>query len=367
MIALQLGIFQLAPWVIALYPAILSVKSVISGLLSGRLSTALHLGMISPRFFGNSKSFYKIVESILVLTFVMSLAVSLFSIIFGQLFWGISVSDYLSIFSIMVATITLGLAIILLTIKVAFFSFKRGLDQDIVVYPVLSTVASILVTLCYIVVLNIFFYTSMGNLIIDIVVLANILLVLYFSIKNIHQAEFVKIIRDSLAVIFLVGFMVNITGTVLKGIGNFTQNLKEVYTVYPALINVVSDVGSIVGSTATTRIALGLITPSFSSIGKHAKNIFSAWASSFIMFILFGVVSLLINGVFSLQSLSSFILIMVVSNVISVFITIIISHSIAILRFKKGLDPDKIVIPIETSFAYLATTIALFLALLLFA
>ncbi len=185
----------------------------------------------------------------LVLTLIMSLTVSLFSIIFGQLFWRISVSDYFPIFSVLVATITISLIIVLLTIKLAFFSFKRGLDQDMLVYPVLSTAASILGTLCYVVVLNIFFSGFIGNWIINIITIVSILLALCLSFKNIHQAEFIKTIKDSLPIILLVSFMVNITGTLLKEIGDFTQNLKAVYTVYPALVNVVSDVGSIVGST----------------------------------------------------------------------------------------------------------------------
>jgi cation transporter-like permease len=57
MVATQFGIFAEAGWVIAVYPAILSAKGVIGGLLSGRLSTALHLGTIHPSFFGNTKSF----------------------------------------------------------------------------------------------------------------------------------------------------------------------------------------------------------------------------------------------------------------------------------------------------------------------
>jgi len=43
MIALQLDIFHLSPWAIALYPAVISIKGVITGVLTGRLSTALHL------------------------------------------------------------------------------------------------------------------------------------------------------------------------------------------------------------------------------------------------------------------------------------------------------------------------------------
>ncbi|NIR48321.1 MAG: hypothetical protein GWN55_04245, partial [Phycisphaerae bacterium] len=50
-----------------------------------------------------------------------------------------------------------------ITIAVSFLSFRRGLDPDIIVYPVISTVADVLVTLCYILQLNVFLMpTSLG-------------------------------------------------------------------------------------------------------------------------------------------------------------------------------------------------------------
>ncbi len=112
---------------------------VISGLLSGRLSTGLHLGTIYPRFSGNTKSFHKLIHAIIVLTLVTSLTVSVISLFFGYLLWGITLTDFPAILSVMVSTLAIGLLFSFVTIKVAFVSFKRGLDPDIVVYPIIST------------------------------------------------------------------------------------------------------------------------------------------------------------------------------------------------------------------------------------
>ncbi len=122
LVAYQLGVFQLSPWALALYPALISTK-VISGLLSGRLSTALHLGTIYPRFTGNTRSFYKLVDAVIVLTLATSLAVSLISLFFGTFFWGVGVVDFSSILIVMVSTLAIGLFLTLLTLKVGFVSF----------------------------------------------------------------------------------------------------------------------------------------------------------------------------------------------------------------------------------------------------
>jgi mgtE-like transporter len=126
----------------------------------------------------------------------------------------------------------------------------------------------------------------------------------------------------------------------------------------------VDDVGAVVGSTATTKLALGLLTPTFSSLKNHAKNVFTAWLSSFLVFTLLALISLAINQVYALPNVVNFLLIIWISNIISVIAIVLLSFGVSILTFKRGLDPDNFVIPVETSLAALVTTIALLIALL---
>jgi len=365
LIAYQLNVFRLSPWALALYPSLISTR-VISGLLSGRLSTALHLGTIYPRFAGNTKSFHKLIHAIIVLTLVTSLTVSLISLLFGYLLWGITLTDFSAIVSVMVSTLAIGLIFSLVTIKVAFVSFKRGLDPDIVVYPIISSAVSIFITLCYIGVLNLFFFsTYFGRLAILAIGFTHVFLVLYIIIKDKHEPEFLKTIRESLIMLMFVSVMVTLTGTIFKGISNFAQNRKEIYTIYPALINMVSSVGSVVGSTANTKLALGLLTPSFSSIKNHTKNITTAWAASLLIFSILALISLAINSVFTLSTVVNFLLIIWVSNVIAVISIALLSYGISIITFKRGLNPENFVIPLVISLATIITSTALLIALFL--
>jgi mgtE-like transporter len=306
-----------------------------------------------------------LIQALVLITLATSVTISCFSLVFGYVFWGITVADFPAILSVVVATMASGLAITLLTIKVAFVSFKKGLDPDIVVYPIMSTTADIAITLLYIMVLNLFFFGFLGQLAIAAIALVHVFVVSYILPKNLHEIEFVKTVKESMATLFFVAFMVNITGTVLKGIDRFVEGRKEIYTVYPALIDMIGDVGSVVGSTATTKLALGLLTPSFSSMRNHAKNIFSAWAASIVMFTVLAVLALAVNGLFSLSSFVGLISLLLIANVLAVAAIVLVSFAIAILTFKRGLDPDNFVIPIESSFADSITSLALLVALLL--
>jgi len=366
LVASQLHVFQLSVWAIAVYPTILSAKGMIGGLLSGRLSTALHIGTIYPRLFGNTRSFYQLFGAIIVITLVTSIAMSSVSVVFGILFWGITLADFSDILMVVVATMTLGLTISLITINVAFVTFKKGLDPDIVVYPIMSTVADILITTCYLITLNLFFlFGHFGKYTVVFLGLLHVILILYILPRNIHEKEFLKTVKESFLTVIFVAFIVNVTGTFLKRISVIVEGRKEIYTVYPALIDMTGDVGSVVGSTATTKLALGLLKPSLSSMRNHSTQIFSAWTGSIIIYILLSALSLLINGMFTFYAFLGFIALLLTTNVIANTAIVLISYTVSILTFQKGLDPDNFVIPIESSLADSMTSLALLVSLFL--
>jgi mgtE-like transporter len=357
-VASQLGVFTSYPWAIAVYPAILSARGMISGLFSGRLGTALHVGSVYPKLFGNTKRFYTLFESIIVVTLETSVAMSLFSMLFGILFWGLTLADLASTVLVIVATMSLGLVLSLFTVALAFTTFKKGLDPDVIEYPIMSTVADIFITVSYVFMLTTYSFSILIPL---LLVAVHVVLAIFVLSRNLHEKDFVKTIKESVITLIFVAFIVNITGTILKNIS--LGNTKEVYTVYPALIDTVGDVGSVVGSTATTRIALGSLEPSFSSMKRHSTHIFSAWAASAGMFVLFSVFSLLINGTLTTTRFLGFTSVLLATNAMAVAAIVFVSFAVSILTFKKGLDPDNFVIPIESSLADSITSIALLVAL----
>jgi mgtE-like transporter len=361
-VASQLNVFQLFPWTIALYPAVLSARGFIGGLFSGRLGTALHVGTIYPRFFKNTKSFYMLFEAVAVITLETSISMSLVSMVFGSLLWGIAFSDFLDILLIVISTMTLGLVLSLFTIAVSFVTFKKGLDPDVIEYPIMSTVADIFITICYVFTINLYF---LSKYVVAVIGLAHVILSFYILSKDLHESEFVKTIKEALFTLFFASFIVNVTGTFLHRINIVVTGRKEVYTVYPALIDLVGDVGSVVGCTATTKLALGLLKPSLTALRSHAAQIFAAWAASIIMFVFLSISSLLINGMLALSTFISFTSILLIANIMAVAAIIFVAYGVSILTFQKGLDPDNFVIPIESSLADSLTSAALLVSLFL--
>ena len=365
-IALQMNVFSISPWSIAVYPAILSARGIIGGLFSGRLSTAFHLGTIFPRVFKNTKSFRMLVNAVVTLTFEVSIITSLFSTVFGSILWGTTLADFPNILAVILATMTLGLIIALITVGVSFISFKYGLDSDVFLYPAVSAISDVLITLFYIFVLSLFFSSSLyGQWLIVSVGLFLMISALVSVLRNFREKEFTKTLKESFFTLIFVAVIVNITGAVLSRISASVTKESEIYIVFPALMAIIGDVGAVVGSTATTKLALGLLDVSFSDMKNHLREIFSAWIASLIIFVFFSFLSLSIRGTFSLELFLIFTFLLLITNVIAASAIILISYAVAILTFQKGLDPDNFVIPIESVLADSITSIALLVALFL--
>jgi mgtE-like transporter len=259
----------------------------------------------------------------------------------------------------MVATMSLGLLTTLITTKIMFISFKKSLDPEIIVFPAISTMADIIITFLYVGVLNLYFSGGLGKGAVTLFGLLNLVLVIITLWSYLKEVDFLRIIRESLATLLLIAIVVNITGTALRGINVLAGTRREIFIVYPALIDLVGDVGLIVGSTATTKLALGELTPSFSSIKNHAKNIFSTWLSSILLLGIIGVLALVMSNRLSVLGISSLLPILFLTNIIAFIAIVIVSFAISIVTFERGLDPDNFVIPIISTLADCITTIVI--------
>jgi mgtE-like transporter len=366
LVASSFSVFISERWIVALYPGILSMRGVIGGLFTGRLSTALHLGTINTNVFGkNAETLHSLWSSIVVLTFVSSVLLGGLSLLFGSILWGVDLMIALNIFGSIIATMGLSLvAISPITIIVAFSSFKRGLDPDIIVYPTISTVADILATLCYILVLSLLLFSGIIGKLVGLIVCAVFFCVaLLVSYRNRRKPEFRKTMKEAVYTLVPIAFLVNVTGSVLSRISTRISHRPEVYIAYPALINMMGDVGAIVGSTATTRLALGTMDSSLKSIRNHKNQITAVWTASIIVSIILAVVSSIIQVPVSSLGTMTFVFVILTTNFFSAISMIVIAFGVAVLTFHRGLDPDNFVIPIESSLADAVTTTFLLFSL----
>ena len=134
----QLERFVVFPILLMFIPVINGVCGNIGSILGARVSSGLHVGYITPDFRG--KELRENVIGVLILALLTFLFL-------GCLVYVISTSFKL-VFIMMGAGLLLTFGMICLCIPTAMISFRKGIDPDNVVIPILTTGADVLGILC---------------------------------------------------------------------------------------------------------------------------------------------------------------------------------------------------------------------------
>jgi len=344
-------------WSIAIYPTVLTTRGVINGILAGRLSTGLHVGLINPSLTKNTKYFHAILSSQLTLSLLSSLLTSFIAFIVTS-----APAEDLNMIiftSIAIQAISLGL-INPTTAIIAFIAYRKGLDPDIILYPFSSSIADVLSTISYVIsLITIFWFNIAGIITIYIIGL----IAIFFSCINTYkfrdEKEYWKTLRESLLAVVITTLIAMISGYSLLQIERQLEEAHGVLLIYPALIDSLGDIAASFGSITTTRLHLGLIEAKIGGIRRQLSDLVQIWFSGLTYYAIYGLTAHLID-----RSLKSFFIVIASFSMVSPLIILLV-YSIAILTFKKGLDPDNFVIPIETSVTDAMITVCLAILIIL--
>jgi len=123
----------------------------------------------------------------------------------------------------------------------------------------------------------------------------------------------------------------------------------------------VGDVGSIIGSTATTKLSLGYFSAEYSSIKHHVDEVSYTWSGSLFLFTVYAVVS---GFMYGFDDFGRLLAVVWWTNLLAVPLIVLVSFGVGLYTFKRGLNPDNFVIPFETSLADGLTTVVLYTMIL---
>ena len=342
----------------ALFPPILTIRGGIGGIFSGNLSTMLHLGLVKPHLRGNTDAYWSLVKSVLVITVIDTLILGTFSFIIN-LVNGSALLDQWLLF-LCVPTVACMLAVLTsipLTSFIAIETFNRGLDPDILVYPILASVNDIVVT-CYFV--GIIFLVLWGRVYFSgLVVFFLLILAAVGYLASIMRGEkfFKQSLREGTFVVIMSSLFGSINGVLLSNLGPSLVSRPGLMTLYPALTNSLGNIGSIIGSSMTTNIALGSARSFMEELKESGRFIVQVEVPAAFMHIVFGVVSFLLS-IGEGANLFYLITIALTCNLLSFWIISVFALWSAHVSFEHGLNPDNIVIPAITSLSDTSATLA---------
>ena len=127
------------PGILVIVPSFMSVNGNISSVVSSRLSSALHMGLVKPHF-RRSKVLGETIHSMLLVSVIAFTVLGLAAAVVNSLFG----AEYVAFALFPLITLTAGLITVLIlmlgSIFTSYMVYRHGIDPDNVVVPILTTV-----------------------------------------------------------------------------------------------------------------------------------------------------------------------------------------------------------------------------------
>ena len=370
LIALSTGVMDLLPgalltifsiffssntWLLLLYPPLLSFRGTLGGIYSGRLSTSLHLGSMLPSLLKNSEEYYTLLTVISILYILGGILVFFTVSIFAYFIFGYTSEVINHFFLLTFSTFFLTQIVMFpLVTFVAKLSYLKGWDPDIITYPFTSSLGDITITSFFLVVTYLLLHYSY-NWFLLILSGGNLLLPFILYLGGFNSKLFITEFKESFLAILIVSVIVNITGSLFRELSYYLRRNPLLYFIYPTILTSVGDAGSIIGSVSTTKLAL-LGKIDFDAMFRNDLPIIIS-----LIGIIFPVYGFFGQLLFQFSPNMIFFVKLSISGIISVFIISGLSVLIAFLTYRRGLDPDHFVTPLESTSADSITTFILYI------
>ena len=373
---------QQVKWILLMYGPLLAARGDIA-VLSGKLGTGLHLGTVKPTFRNNTKIYKSLVASTLTIAMLDAFLVGIICYIMNLIIFeeGIRVLNPLLFFVIPLIVMSIAALISTqITSAVSFFTYKKGLNPDVYVIPVMSTVNNILITSIFAGVLAIL--RPWGELTIlpsgeEVLAVANngsdllatyigiipailaLAGIIFVIIKNRKDHEYKKMMKEAVFAVFASAIIGTITGFTLSKGELALEEFPQLLVAFPALIGTVVDQTSITANILITDFSAGITEPSLKSIKKPKvwTTFAGIAAGGVVITALLSVIGSFItwNQTETKWHLVIVIIVTVLAGIIAYAFVGSLIFALSIFAFKREIDPDNFAIPLAACLADLAT------------
>lgn len=339
------------PGLLVIIPGAIGMRGNIFGSFASRLSTNLHIGILSPKFEFSEQLNYNIFSSF-VLTLVLSLFLGIVAKFLCLLLHQPSIDLIDFILISVIAGIISNLIMLPITMLVSFKSFEHGWDPDNITSPIIAAFGD-LFTLPAII-LSVLILNSMSfSIIFKDAVLIVILIAVIVSFIYCYRLsdETNTILKQSTPVLLLCSFLGGAAGGILNSAVETLLTNPSLLTLLPLFSGESGSLISILGARLSSGLHSGLVEPFKRPQGEAIHNFIISFILAIVVFPLIGILaegSSFALGVVGV-GFDKIIEISTFAGLILVSIMVIIVYYVSITSYNNNLDPDNIVIPISTS------------------
>ncbi|NYB52529.1 MAG: magnesium transporter [Methanobacteriaceae archaeon] len=341
---------EILPGLIVLIPGAIGMRGNIFGALGSRLGSNLHIGTLTPEL-KKSPVLNQNIISAMILTVIMSIFLAFaakgFCILLG--FESISIVDF-TVISVL-GGIFSGALLLPATILISIKSYENGWDPDNVTTPLIAASGDLFTIPSILLAVQILLWIRNGyadTILFVIFIIIGIVGFLYGINRGVHLK---KIMVHSTPTLFLSSLFGTTAGTILNGSFSTILSNPSILALVPLFSGESGDLVSILGARLSSGLHIGSIESSLRPTEGALRNFAIIIILAIIIYPLIGILAYfgsLAVGVESLE-LAKMVFISTSAGLMLTPIMLLIAFYLNTFSYRKGLDPDNIVIPLSTS------------------
>ena len=349
------------PGLMVIIPGAIGMRGNIFGSFGSRLSTHLHIGTISPEFKRSDLLDENITASI-ILTMVLSVLLGAIAKVICIIFEFPSISLFDFVLISFIAGLISTIIMLPITMFISLKSFEGGWDPDNITTPFIAAVGDFFTLpaiILSVLTVNLIAFNSFVKMILFAIVVIVTVVSLISGYTSDNEVRY--IVRQSTPFLFFCSSVVTVAGGILNiSLSTLLKN-QTLLTLVPLFSGDSGGLVSILGARLSSGLHSGLIDPVLKPKKHTMENFIAIVTLSLVMYPLIGFLAesstIAFNniGVGYLHS----ILISLIAGMILILIMLLVVFYISTISYRKGLDPDNIVIPLSTSLTDSISTLIL--------
>jgi len=341
---------EMLPGLLVLIPGAIGMRGNIFGALGSRLGSNLHIGTLTPEL-KKSPILNQNIISAMILTIIMSIFLAFaakgFCILLG--FESISLVDF-TVISVL-GGIFSGALLLPATILISIKSYENGWDPDNVTTPLIAASGDLFTIPSILLAVQILLWVKNGyteSILFVIFIIIGIMGFIYGVKSGSHLK---KIIVHSTPALFLASLFGTTAGTILNGSFSTILGNPSILALVPLFSGESGDLVSILGARLSSGLHIGSIESSLRPTEGALRNFAIIIILAIIIYPLIGILAYFGSLAMGLETvgLAKMVFISTSAGLMLTPIMLLIAFYLNTISYRKGLDPDNIVIPLSTS------------------
>ncbi|WP_286242812.1 magnesium transporter [Methanobacterium ferruginis] len=341
---------EMLPGLLVLIPGAIGMRGNIFGALGSRLGSNLHIGILTPEL-KKSPVLNQNIISAIILTVIMSIFLAFaakgFCILLG--FESISIVEF-TIISVL-GGIFSGALLLPTTILISIKSYENGWDPDNVTTPLIAASGDLFTIPSILLAVQILLWIRNGfteTILFAIFIIMGIMGFIYGIKRGSHLK---KIIVHSTPTLFLSSLFGTTAGTILNGSFSAILNNPSILALVPLFSGESGDLVSILGARLSSGLHIGSIGSSLRPTEEALRNFAIIIILAIIIYPLIGILAFFGSLAIGIEpvGLVNMVFISTSAGLMLTPLMLLIAFYLNAISYRRGLDPDNIVIPLSTS------------------